>query len=452
MGGAPGWHPDPHAPHAGVLRWWDGHRWTQHCTGPPRDPLEGPRALDDATVEHLIEGLVAHQKRTARTSSDVAGYGYYDPEQIESDTSLIVRELARLLPVDEPPLDLRRPGPGTLLALSARRLLVLVKPRRDEGGVDVSTVPYERLDLRTSRGGVNVHGDGPRVVVGVAAGEYRWISEFLAGPRAPRGLLAEVLARPRRVPDAWAPDWYPDPMGQFAERFWDGHRWTDDGIGTPPGPLVKEPPTGPPALDDETAAHLLEGLVGQRMRRQPWIDEAAAWDTGPSEETGRPFELRMSRAVVEMQRLFPMDDPPLDLHHDFNRLLVVSVRRVVVLGSDRDPPVVDAELHERVQIRKAGVLRMDPTVVRQADGMVLNLSGPARRWLQGFLAGPRVLQGSLKDLLDRPRRPLDAARPGWYPDPTGRYHKRFWDGITWAPQVTQWSGKYATPAKDDPLP
>ncbi len=46
-------------------------------------------------------------------------------------------------------------------------------------------------------------------------------------------------------------------------------------------------------------------------------------------------------------------------------------------------------------------------------------------------------------LLETPAQPRPDA--GWYPDPTGRYPKRWWDGSQWADRVVDTSGEYHDP-------
>lgn len=51
---------------------------------------------------------------------------------------------------------------------------------------------------------------------------------------------------------------------------------------------------------------------------------------------------------------------------------------------------------------------------------------------------------SLTALIKRPIDPLPAppnGAPEWYPDPSGRFDRRFWNGHTWTFQVTRDSDK-----------
>jgi hypothetical protein len=44
---------------------------------------------------------------------------------------------------------------------------------------------------------------------------------------AARRVMRRVLAQAKRARASYAPPaWYPDPLGRFAERWWDGTRWT----------------------------------------------------------------------------------------------------------------------------------------------------------------------------------------------------------------------------------
>lgn len=242
----PGWHPDPWAPTTGALRWWDGARWTEHVAdgspAPPvateqntGEPAHGPRALSDEDVDLLFEGLVADYRRRWRFfsfSSDVWFSGY-EPERFEDHTEAFLVELQRRLPEGEPPLDLRHveterdDASSPMVVVTARRVLVLstIQIEADERP-EVAEAALERVQVvaTTSK------------MTATAAGLYlpldregrAWFEAFRAGPRVLQGRLAELMSRPRRDPSRPPADWYPDPDGQAALRFWDGVTWTDD--------------------------------------------------------------------------------------------------------------------------------------------------------------------------------------------------------------------------------
>lgn len=79
-------------------------------------------------------------------------------------------------------------------------------------------------------------------------------------------------------------------------------------------------------------------------------------------------------------------------------------------------------------------LHVVKTIERDEAGLTLHVGRRERRWIEAFMAGPRQLQGRLRELLALPRRAPGAPLADWYPDPAGEFPERFWDGTTW----TQW--------------
>jgi hypothetical protein len=49
--------------------------------------------------------------------------------------------------------------------------------------------------------------------------------------------------------------------------------------------------------------------------------------------------------------------------------------------------------------------------------------------------GPRGTEAFGPGMEYLPPRPVELAPAGWYPDPSGRYLTRYWDGRTWGDQV-----------------
>ena len=242
MSVAAGWYPDPSAPGGEMVRWWDGARWTDRRCPAPRPaaarapapepvavaaPSITPSGLVDADRLHLIECYVGAHRRVMK------GAWEYQGDQPEGRAAALLDELARQLPPGEPPLALwpvviSEEVPVILVAGTARRLIVLTAGFDERSGhrveVESDALGQWIVEASLSRG---ARRGSSGVVLLVSRSTKREIERFLTGPQVLEGDLQELLDRPRRSPGAPVPDWYPDPGGKYAERFWDGAAWTE---------------------------------------------------------------------------------------------------------------------------------------------------------------------------------------------------------------------------------
>ena len=243
MSALPGWHPDPTASQDGALRWWDGQVWTDHIArgsgwiaaagatpGPASDPTRST-LLDDATLDHLVDGLCADYVREQRFSPT------YRPSQVEAEIRSLLLALQSELAANERLLELRdveRPGGDAvdpMVVVTDRRVLVVQGTEPHADGCRVSAELHERVRLRRPSGATStpeplalVDEDG--MTLTLRSADRRWVDGVRSGGLQSWRQLTRLLARPRRAPGAPAPDWYPDPEGQAELRFWDGTTWT----------------------------------------------------------------------------------------------------------------------------------------------------------------------------------------------------------------------------------
>ena len=455
MSVAAGWYPDPWAPDTPVVRWWDGTQWTDRTTTaqesatitaappsavPEAPPDEVPSALDDEAVDRLAEWLAAHQKQHDRARFVSSPSDWFDPDEIDADTLRLVGALAGSLSPGERPLDLRCLGSKIrrmLLALTPARLVVAWRPTPGQDHVEVVGAPFPQLRLAVNKfGGITVVPEPTHLSLGVPREEWDWISGFINQPHGRVDPVGQVLTRPARPADVPAPGWYPDPTGRHAERFWDGAAWAAEGLGDPLPAAQRHPPAGPPAFDDATIDHIVTALFADRLRQDAAIGDADAWGSGGWSDFPHKYRWLMSLRWRALQAQFPVGDPPCDVHigQDADPILVVSAHRLAVVITREDRVVVDADGHERVELVKRKALAPRPPE-RVGGRLVVPVTGVERKWLEDFLAGPRVLQGRLEELLARPRPAPDAPDPGWYPDPIGRFDERLWTGAEWTEDV-----------------
>lgn len=260
-----GWYPDPEWP-TGRWRWWDGTGWTAHvvdgtpmapstrstATGPvppaaSADAVAAPTVpapsasgatgaaapLSEADRTHLVEYYLGQYHLRWYHSWSTEGETYF-PDETRAWLDAAFGELERRLPPDEPPLDVfdDRIEAGSLLVVTARRLLLLNRRGSERAapeavGVVVDEEVFERLTVRGLAlldGRPERTADGLEVHLGKA--ERQWLGRFIAGPRCRQGRLLEILGRPRRRAQDAEPGWYPDPGGEYEQRFWDGTVWT----------------------------------------------------------------------------------------------------------------------------------------------------------------------------------------------------------------------------------
>lgn len=217
MGGAPAWHPDPHDPASGILRWWDGQRWTEHLTGAPPvppvpatpgviEPLAGPRALDDETVDRMLEGLVAdYRRRWHLARGDEVAFTGFEPELYEDHVEAYVVELQRRLPAGEPPLDLRHVETARdlfvcpMIVVTARRVVVISCSHIEAcERPDVAEAALEQVHIarKVARTPTVTFAGGQGLTLAVDRERRQWLEGFRSGPRVVQGRMEELLGRP----------------------------------------------------------------------------------------------------------------------------------------------------------------------------------------------------------------------------------------------------------------
>jgi hypothetical protein len=213
------------------------------------------------------------------------------------------------------------------------------------------------------------------------------------------------------------PDWYPDPTGRFELRYWDGGQWTEHVSSA--GQPRTDPLPGGPAQPSSTGDRPGFGATEPTAEPAPAVAErvavAAADPDWYPDPTGR-YEQRYwdgshwteHVTVAGQQGVDPLPEEP-----------VGGATEATAQEEPASTPAAEAPSTEEPESTPAAEPAAEPDSPVTAAGTEPEMASPGSTAEDG---GSGAATGG----------PAVAGPPAdWYPDPSGRYELRYWDGGQW---------------------